>query len=411
MKHRNILSRLYVKKLPPEQPPYRVDGERYRRFDQRNNLTVGRPSWDEKVQLFTRKTVPTRVKKIKTGRPGYAVEDYALFNASGVTSFSQGTAINHANRGFTSWSSLGAAKLPPGVDCWSGSPQKAAAMVKKVGHYLGANLVGIVPLDRRWIYSHAYWTDGAHKAVVFADVDEATETEDQLIIPEKMRWVIVMGTRMDVDMIKYTPSPLGCAETRITYSKLGLQVAGMAEFLRGIGYQAIPSINDLGLNIPMAIEAGFGEQGRNGKLITPEFGPSVRLCKVITDLPMSRDDPIRFGVQEFCDVCLKCADACPPGAITTGERTWDGPNISNSPGHFTWHLDNELCRKYWSAGNGTNCTSCIRSCPFTKHPGLVHELARTFVAKTPGLNPLFRKMDDWLGYGVEADGREFWRGE
>lgn len=410
MKRRNTLSKLYVKSLPPERPPYQVDDETYRRFDQRNNLTVGRPNWDERVQAFTSKTVPTRVKKIKNGRPGYAVEDYALFNAGGVTSFTQGTAINHANRGFTSWSSLGAAKLPSGVARWTGTPLEAAAMVKKVAHYFGADLVGIVPLNRRWIYSHAFWTDGSHKEIVFADVEEAAETEDQLIIPEKMQWVIVMGTQMDVDMIKYTPSPLGCAETRITYSKLGLQVAGVAEFLRGIGYQAIPAINDLGLSIPMAIEAGFGEQGRNGKLITPEFGPSVRLCKVITDLPLARDNPIRFGVREFCEVCLKCAEACPPGAITAGERTWEGPDFSNSPGQYTWHLNNEVCRRYWSVGNGTNCTSCIRACPFTKHPGLVHELARTFVANAPALNPLLRKIDDWLGYGVEADGSEFWQG-
>ena len=92
-----------------------------------------------------------------------------------------------------------------------------------------------------------------------------------------MKWVIVMGARMDPDMMAYTPSPLGCAETRVTYSRMGLFVSGMAEFLRGLGYQAIPSINDLGLNIPMGIDAGFGEQGRNGKLISPEFGPSLWL--------------------------------------------------------------------------------------------------------------------------------------
>jgi reductive dehalogenase len=407
VKGKGPLSRLYQKQLLPEQPPYQVDDERYERFDQRNNLTVGRPNWDESVQLFARKMMGTRVKKIRSGKPGYSVEDYALFNAGGVTSFSQGTAINHANRGFTSWAPL-EAKLPPGIDRWQGTAEAATAMVKKVAHYFGADLVGIAPLDRRWIFSHAFWADGTHKEVVFADVAEPAETETQLVIPERMQWVIVMGSEMDHDMIKYTPSPLGCAETRITYSRMGLQVAGVAEFLRGIGYQAIPSINDLGLNIPMAIDAGLGEQGRNGKLITPLFGPSVRICKVITDLPLVRDNPIRFGVKEFCDVCLKCADACPAGAISEGEPSWEGPDISNSPGQLTWHLDNALCRRYWSAGNGTNCTSCIRACPFTKHPGLVHELSRTFIANVPAMNPIFRRLDDWLGYGREADGSQFW---
>ncbi len=261
-------------------------------------------------------------------------------------------------------------------------------------------------LERSWLKS-----SNQQMEIVFDDVEAPIETDDQMVIPDKMRWVIVMGTKMDPDMIDYTPSPLGCAETRITYSRMGLQVAGVAEFLRGIGYQAIPSINDTGLNIPMAIDAGFGEQGRNGKLISPEFGPSIRLCKVITDLPLVRDHPIRFGVPEFCAVCLKCAEACHVGAISTGERTWERSNISNNSGQYTWHLDNELCRRYWSTGNGTNCTACIRACPFTKNPGLVHELARTFISNMPALDPLFRKLDDWLGYGHEEDGTKFWNGQ
>lgn len=407
MGRRNILSRLYVKPLFPEEPPYEVD-RRYQRFDQRNNLTVGRPTWDEGVKTFTRKTIKTRIRKIRGHRPGYELEDYSLFEASGVTTFRNGTAINHANRGLTSWSTMGA-KLPPTVELWEGSPEEAASMVKRAARYFGADLVGITALDRRWIYSHAYWADGTHKEIVFEDVVAPEETDHRLIIPEKIQWVIVMGTRMSPGMMQYTPSPLGCAETRVTYSKMGLQVAGLAEFLRGIGYQAIPSINDLGLNIPMAIDAGFGEQGRNGKLITPEFGPSVRLCKVLTDLPLERDHPIKFGVREFCQVCLKCAEFCPVGAISTGERTWKGSNISNSPGQFTWHLDNELCRRYWSTGNGTNCTSCIRSCPFTKRPGLIHEVARAFVSNAPILDPLFRKLDDLFGYGDETTAEGFWQ--
>jgi reductive dehalogenase len=409
MSQTKFLRKITVKTLPPDKPPYKVNDNMYRRFDQRNNLTVGRPNWDEEVKAFTKKTVGTRVKKIGTGQTGYGVQDYSLFEAGGVTTFRQETAINHANRGFTSWSTLGN-KLPPGVEKWVGSPEEATKMVNKVARFFGADLVGIAPLDHRWIFSHAFWADGAHKEIVFEPVEMPEETDTLMVIPEKMRWVIVMGARMDPDIIQYTPSPLGCAETRVTYSRMGLYVAGVAEFLRGIGYHAIPSINGLGLNIPMAIDAGFGEQGRNGKLITPEFGPSVRLCKVITDLPLVRDNPIRFGVAEFCQVCRKCAAACPVGAITDGERSWDRANISNNAGQYTWHLDNELCRRYWSLGNGTNCTACVRACPFTKGFGLVHDLTRTFIANIPALDPLWRTLGDALGYGNEGDGAQFWGG-
>lgn len=407
MTDHGLLSRYTIKTLSPDQPPYMVDDEAYKPFDQRNNLTVGRPNWDESVQSFARRSVDTRVKRIRSERPGYGVEDYSLFLAGGVTTFRMGNNINHANRGLTSWETLGN-KLPPGIDRWGGSPDEATVMVKRAARFFGADMVGIAPLDRRWIFSHAFWADGAHKEIVFEPSDALEETEDQLIIPEKMQWVIVMGARMDHNMIKYTPSPLGCAETRITYSRMGLMVSGMAEFLRGMGYLAIPSINDLGLNIPMAIDAGFGEQGRNGKLITPKFGPSVRLSKIVTDLPLVRDNPIRFGVVEFCQTCLKCAEMCHVGAITTGERTWNRPSISNNSGQYTWHLDNELCRRYWSMGNGTNCTACVRACPFTKPRGWVHDITRTLISNAPVLNPIWRKLDDVMGYGKEEDATHFW---
>jgi reductive dehalogenase len=403
---KNLLSRLYVKRLTADKPPYQIN-ETYQRFDQRNNLTVGRPSWDEEFKPLLRKGMETRVKKIKADLSSYQLKDYSLFDAGGVITWRNGSAINHSNRGFTSWSTLGN-KLPPGVEKWQGSAEEATKMVKRVARYFGAQLVGITPLNKKYIYSHSYWSDGTHKEIIFADVAKPEETETQMVIPEKMQWVIMMGIPMDIDMMDYTPSPLGCAETRITYSKMGLMVAGVAEFLRGIGYNAIPSINDLGLNVPMAIDAGFGEQGRNGKLVTPEFGPSLRLCKVVTDLPLVRDNPIRFGVTEFCDVCKKCADECPAHAISTGERTWGRDSVSCSQGHFTWHLNNEACRKYWDLGLAANCTSCIRACPFTKHPGLVHEIVRTFVSNLPAADPFLKKMDDWFGYGKEKDGVRFW---
>jgi reductive dehalogenase len=407
MTERDWFSKLYIKQLSADNPPYQVDEKIYRRFDQRNNLTVGRPNWDEKLQTFTRKAPQTRSKKIQSDRDSYRLEDYSLFLSGGVTTFSMGNNINVTNRGVTSWETLGN-KLPPGIDKWEGTPDNAAKMVKRVAHFFGADMVGIAPLDKRWFFSHSWWPNGDHKEITFKHVDAPEETDMELVIPEKMKWVIVMGAWMNPDMIKYTPSPLGCAETRITYSNMGLMVSGVAEFLRGIGYRAIPSINDLALNIPIAIDAGFGEQGRNGKLITPHYGPSVRLCKVITELPLVRDYPIRFGATEFCEVCQKCAEDCVVNAIPTGGRTWDKPNISHSPGVYTWYLDNEACRKYWSMGNGTNCTACIRSCPFTKNPGLVHDLTRAFISNVPALNPVWRNLDDVFGYGQQADGSDFW---
>jgi len=44
--------------------------------------------------------------------------------------------------------------------------------------------------------------------------------------------------------------------------------------------------NDTALSIPLAIDAGLGELGRNGLLITAEYGYCIRLCKIFTNLPL-----------------------------------------------------------------------------------------------------------------------------
>ena len=144
MIQKNHLSRLYIKHLSPDNPPYQIN-EDYQRFDQRNNLTVGRPSWDEEFTPLIRKSLEVKVKKIKEEKTGYQLKDYSLFLAGGVSVFRMGNAINHSNRGVTSWSTLGN-KLPPGVDAWQGAPEEAAKMVKRVARFFGASLVGIVPL-------------------------------------------------------------------------------------------------------------------------------------------------------------------------------------------------------------------------------------------------------------------------
>jgi len=119
-----------------------------------------------------------------------------------------------------------------------------------------------------------------------------------------------------------------------------------ARFIRGLGYKAIPCGNDTALSIPLAIDAGLGELGRNGLLITPEFGPRVRLSKVFTDLSLVPDEPIEFGVVEFCEKCETCARYCPSQAIIYGERTTQPHNISNNmAGQLKWPVNVDRC--FW----------------------------------------------------------------
>jgi epoxyqueuosine reductase len=110
----------------------------------------------------------------------------------------------------------------------------------------------------------------------------------------------------------------------------------------------------------------MGELGRHGLLITPEFGPRVRLCKVFTDLPLDIDGPIDFGIQAFCDTCHICSKTCPVGAIRDEERTTEITSISNRRGLLRWPVNVTRCLEFWRE-NGTDCANCVAVCPWALH--------------------------------------------
>jgi len=62
----------------------------------------------------------------------------------------------------------------------------------------------------------------------------------------------------------------------------------------------------------VATIAGLGGIGLNRLLITPEFGPFVRLGTIVTDAVLSADQPMS---ENPCNLCGLCQDACPTKAI------------------------------------------------------------------------------------------------
>jgi len=173
-----------------------------------------------------------------------------------------------------------------------------------------------------------------------------------------------MTVKMDGSAIKTSPAFTACAAMGLAYSKMAFIVACMAEFIRNLGYTAIPIGNDKALSIPLAIDAGLGQLGRNGLLITPEYGPCVRICKVFTDLPLNVDKAIDFGVTEFCKTCNKCAESCGAEAIQKGkEPSFKIQCPSNNKGILRWAVNHDKCYNFWIK-NGGECSNCIASCPF-----------------------------------------------
>ena len=65
-----------------------------------------------------------------------------------------------------------------------------------------------------------------------------------------------------------------------------------------------------------AVLAGVGIIGMNNLLITPEFGPRVRLRALCLDVELEPTEPIDFAPCETCD--MPCIQACPQEAFKDG---------------------------------------------------------------------------------------------
>lgn len=367
------------------------------RFDQRNDMfrrSRYDPEWVERAGRFY-DPFPVRVRD----RAGYGHEDYALSEAAWHVEDTCARGCQGSNHdGLYAWEGPDPviAQVPAGLKVDLSHPAGAARKVKRAARLFGASLVGICELDRRWLYSHVS--------------DDLTGEHRQLEIPDRFRFAIAMAVEMDYALIQTSPAGGAAAATGLGYSRMAFVAGLLAQFIRNLGYGAIPCGNDTALSIPIAVEGGLGELGRNGLLVTEKFGPRVRLCKVFTDLPLAPDQPHFFGVEEFCRVCLKCARDCPSRAISSGPRTPEALNVSTNPGVLKWPVNGEQCFKYWVA-NGLDCANCIRVCPFDQEDGWIHDLVRAGVKHTPWLDRLFLWGDRLLGYGQQLDPASIWEAQ
>jgi epoxyqueuosine reductase len=366
------------------------------RFDQKNE-GFKRPFWDPKMaevfEQFYSAEVPPKT------RPGYELKDQSAVNASWILDSKYANGNNGGRKGLYGWEWDGNfefPRVPKGCKTTESDPAMLTQQVKKMASFFGASLCGVCKVDERWLYSAAFIGD-----------ENGGRTE-QVDLPKSCKNAVVFAFEMDYEAIKYSPAHPASITVGLGYSKMAFTTGLVAQFIRGLGFQAIPSGNDTACSIPLAIDAGLGEIARNGLLVTPFFGPRVRLAKIFTDMPLVPNTPIEFGVWEFCRVCKKCADKCPSNSIEKEDPTGKPHNISNREGILKWHVNAETCLSWWAA-NGTDCSNCIRICPFNKPKGLLHDLVRYGIKNFKGLHNLFLWGDDMMGYGKRVKADQFWR--
>ena len=133
---------------------------------------------------------------------------------------------------------------------------------------------------------------------------------------------ISIAVGINPESIKMGPVLPMVTEIMRVYTQLATISTTLAGYIRRLGYEARAHIisNYQVLCVPIAIEAGMGELGRHGLMITKELGSCLKLTTVTTTLPLLYDPPADIGVDEFCEACKICAESCPSGAIPHGKR-------------------------------------------------------------------------------------------
>lgn len=182
--------------------------------------------------------------------------------------------------------------------------------VKSVGRELGLDLIGICAVD---------------SLPKLDNLDHKRNTEAILPSAES---VIVGGIRIISSAIESSRKNVRIAQysTMCLYKEMERVAYSLPRFLDDKGYlsAAIPAylpidmhhnfgmIGDISLR-HAAVEAGLGTFGLNGLVLTPQYGPRIRLMAILTDAPLVADSKME---EKLCDDCGICLDRCPIGAIS-----------------------------------------------------------------------------------------------
>ena len=265
--------------------------------------------------------------------------------------------------------------------------QRNADSIKALAYFLGADLVGICEAEPWMFYSHEAQQgkpiEPSHKHCIVMLLDQGFETME--------------GASGD-DWISGAQSMRG-------YMR-GAFIAGvMGAHLRQLGFSSRAHTNaesDI-LHIPATLLAGLGELSRIGELVlNPFIGPRSKSVLLTTDLPLTFDQPIDFGLQSVCNMCLKCARECPCNAIPFGPKVMFN-------GYEIWKPDVEKCGKYRLTNmKGSACGRCMKTCPYNREDLVESTRLLELSINVPSARRALIDYDDQIGAGMRNVFKRWW---
>lgn len=274
-------------------------------------------------------------------------------------------------------------KGKPAEDKIDVNQKDVSRFIKRWSSKLGALDCGITNLKDYHLYSFGGYKENYGKLVI-----------------NNHKYAIAFIDEMDKAMIDSAPEGSVVMESAQQYLNLGTVAVQVASFIRNLGYEASAHIDgNYDVICPLvAQDAGLGEIGRMGILMTPKQGPRVRISVVTTDLPLIVDiSKHDSSVTEFCAICEKCAVACPSGAIPREEK-------KEIDGVERWKINADACYSIWCL-YGTDCARCMAVCPYSHPDNLFHNIIRFGIKHFPNFRRPALWMDDFF-YGRKPENKK-----
>jgi ferredoxin len=290
----------------------------------------------------------------------------------------------------------GAVRAEPMV---ADDPVAMSNHIKKVARFLGADLVGIGASHPSYFYAGGRFLEDATVH------DSGMQDSEELA--RRYPYLIAVPIALDYDLIQAHRHALGDLAYGIADQKIALVLDSLERYIHELGYQAVR-----GAVVPQAgaLAAGLGELGRNGLVITKDYGARIVLSSIIsTDLPLMADKPPDLGVEDFCKICRKCAVTCPTNSISFDDKVvWNGVE--------KYKINWESCYKLrpYVVEHWAICLTCITVCPYTKPKTWWRDLALWGLRQTPiPIRPLTVRILKWIDdrvWGTIANKRVRWLG-
>lgn len=252
------------------------------------------------------------------------------------------------------------------------TPSERSARIREEARRLGLSAVGFAAYDRKYM-----WAEHAAR--------------------QETGSVIVCAYEQDHAHTQTAPSARAERAAMFAYAELCSRAAALSDVVQSLGAKAQPH-GPVGESIVIhyGVQAGLGQLGLNGQLLTPAAGSRARLVLITTNIDLEHDEPKDFGVNAICDECQVCVRRCPVGAIPVKRAEHRGVMKAK--------IKTERCFPVVARVEG--CAICMKTCPVQKYglDQVIQHRERTGEILGKG-------TDDLEGYLWPPDGRFYGSGE